>query len=85
MRDLGEHRHAEQALDLLDAAQLPRESLGPDGRHGWRRLDGFPAAVDAHRYASIGTCPGSAATRSSHARTAGYGSRSKPPSSATCV
>ena len=30
--------------------------------------------------ASIGTCPGSAATRSSHARIAGYGARSNPPS-----
>ena len=42
--------------------------------------DGCP---DLH-YASIVTCPGSEATRSSHARSAGYGSRSKPPSSATC-
>ena len=35
--------------------------------------------------ASIEICPGSAATRSSQARTAGYGSSSKPPSGATCV
>ena len=35
--------------------------------------------------ASIVTCPGSEATRSSQLRTAGYGSSSKPPSGATCV
>ena len=42
--------------------------------------------ADAHsHHASIGTCPGCAATRSSHARIAGYASSSKPPSCATCV
>ena len=43
------------------------------------------ADADGHGYASIGTCPGWATTRSSHARMAGYGSRSKSPSCATCV
>ncbi len=36
-------------------------------------------------YASIGTWPGCAATLSSQPRIAGYGSRSNPPSCATCV
>src|SRR5688572_11494424 len=33
----------------------------------------------------ISDTPGAAATRASHERTAGYGARSKPPSSALCV
>ena len=43
--------------------------------------------VDARRsgHPSIGTCPGCDATRSSQLRIAGYGSRSKSPSCATCV
>src|SRR5205085_11335812 len=36
-------------------------------------------------YASIGTCPGAAATRSSHLCTAGKRSTSNSPSPATCV
>ena len=41
--------------------------------------------VDPVGHASIPTCPGCAATRASHALTAGKPARSKPASSAACV
>jgi hypothetical protein len=67
-------RRAAQARD-------PPPLAGPDP--GLRRRTGGEARLIVQT--SIGTCPGSAATRSSQPRTAGYGSSSKPPSWATCV
>lgn len=62
-------------------------TYGPPGPPTWPSspsADQGPAPAGSAQ-ASIGTCPGWAATRASHAPIAGYPDRSKPPSGATCV
>ena len=76
-------QHHDAAVRVREAAVRDRgQRVAEVERAGRARSE---ADADRMFYASIGTWPGCAATRSSHARIAGYGSRSKPPSCATCV
>ena len=75
-----QHEHA--AVTVCERPVRHRgERVAEMERAGRARCE---AHADRHQ-ASIGTCPGCAATRSSQALIAGYADRSKPPSCATCV
>src|SRR5262249_24982505 len=73
-------------------AARKRRAVGPRNPRAVRAAFGSSRSATRARPPSapaqprvMGTCRGWARTRSSHARTAGYGPRSNPPSSATCV
>lgn len=74
------HRLIPAAAHTTSAAR----NAATNGR-AWRGIAWASCALVRRLYALIGTWPGSAATRASHARRAGWSSSEKPPSPATCV
>src|SRR6478752_4170962 len=96
--EVGDHLRcaAVVAGDWVAPRDVPDDVLGQQLDHAVDRAAGVHLVLAAvqlgdqlgggkRHQALIGTIPGWAATRSSHSRTAGRGSRSKPPSGATWV